>query len=451
MVSRVAFSLALLALCASGCAGHADRTRAARSALDARNPEQALKIYNDELKVKSGSELPTEVSGDNAILLLDRSTISQSLERYEDSSRDLEVADKQVEMLDFSRSTSHEIGRYLFSDDVGPYKARPYEKLLVNTLNMVNYLARGRLNGAKVEARRLAVMQKYLGQAEDEPTAALLGPGSYLAGFVFEMAGDYDEALRYYDEALRAADYRSLAEPVKRLFERAGYRSPRLTELAAAAPADASAPGETGELLIVVSYGRVPALHAERVPIGLALTYASLFMDPAGFQAARRLAGQGLVTWVNYPELDPSPRGYPAPQISVDGRAYSVDTLTEVDSLVRAAYEKAKGPIFASALTRLVARGAIGAGAGVATGRSSGSSALGMLIALGTQAALTAVDTPDTRSWATLPARIGIVRVRLGAGSHSVRVAAQGVARDVTVEIPANGFRVVNLTQLSQN
>jgi hypothetical protein len=293
-------------------------------------------------------------------------------------------------------------------------------------------------------------MQKYLGQAEDEPTAALLGPGSYLAGFVFEMAGDYDEALRYYDEALKAADYPSLAAPVKRLFDRAGYRSPKLTELAQSAAAE-TVQGETGELLVVVNYGRVPALHAERVPVGLALTYASLFMDPAGFQAARRLAGQGLVTWVNYPELDPSPRGYAAPQIIVDGRAYAVDTLTQVDSLVRAAYEKAKGPIFASALTRLVARGAVGAGAGVAAGRGSGSSALGMLIALGTQAALTAADTPDTRSWATLPARIGIVRLRLGAGRHTVRVAAQGVARDVTVEIPANGFRVVNLTELSQN
>ena len=447
--ARLGLCVVLGMLLGAGCAGHADRTKKARSALDAHNPQQALALYDEELEVKSGSELPQEVKGDNALLLLDRSTISQQLQKYEDSSRDLEIADKQVEMLDFSRSTAHEIGRYLFSDDVGPYKARPYEKLLVNTLNMVNYLARGQLNGAKVEARRLAVMQKYLGQVEDEPTAALLGPGSYLAGFVFEMVGEPDEALRYYEEALKASDYPSLAGPIERLFERSGYRSPKLSELAATAPDDTEQ-GPSGELLVIVNYGRVPALHAERVPIGLALTYGALFMNPAGVQAARRLAGQGLVTWVNYPELDASPRSYPAPQITVDGRATPVDTLTPVDALVRAAYEKAKGPIFASALTRLVARGAIGAGAGVASGRGSGSSALGMLVALGTQAVLTAADTPDTRSWATLPARIGIVRVRLGAGSHTVRVGAQGVARDVTVDIPADGFRVVNLTELSQ-
>ena len=39
------------------------------------------------------------------------------------------------------------------------------------------------------------------------------------------------------------------------------------------------------------------------IPIGLALTYASLYMSPAQNETANRLALQGLVTWVNYPEL----------------------------------------------------------------------------------------------------------------------------------------------------
>ncbi len=450
-VTSAAWWLALLCLLVlgTGCAGHADRTKSARSALDARDPAKALALYNKELDVKSGAELPKELKGDTPLLLLDRSTISQQLGNYEDSSRDLETADKEVEMLDFSRSTAHEIGRYLFSDDVGPYKARPYEKLLVNTLNMVNYLARGQLQGALVEARRLAVMQKYLKQVEDDPSAALLGPGSYLAGFIFEMAGEYDSALRYYDEALQASAYPSLAAPIARLLPRAGYRTPRLTELAESAQLLEDAT-PSGELLVVVNYGRVPALHAERVPIGLALTYASLYMDPTRVQAARRLAGQGLVTWVNYPELDQAPRSYRAPEVSVDGKKLGVDSETQVDALVHAAYEKAKGPIMASAVTRMVARGAVGAGAGVGIGKASNSSALGMLFALGAQAALTAADTPDTRSWATLPARIAIVRVRLPAGQHSVRVAAQGAQRELSVQIPENGWQVVNLTALSQ-
>jgi tetratricopeptide (TPR) repeat protein len=444
---RVAPWLAVLAL--YGCAGHAAHTLEARKALDHHDAKKALELYNKQLEVESGGELPKDTGGDNAVFLLDRSMISQQLLAYEHSSQDLQTADKQVEMLDFNRSTADEIGRYLFSDDVGPYKARPFEKLLINTTNMVNYLARGNLQGAKVEARRLAVMQKYLSQVEDSPDAALLGPGSYLAGFVFEMAREQDEALRYYDEALKFAPYTTLQEPIRQVAQYSGYRSPRLKPIVEGGPPATPDPN-SGELLVVVHYGRVPALKAERVPIGAALTVAGVFLAPAQNQAARRMAGQGLVTWVNYPSLEAAPRAYGAPVVQLDAKPMPLDTITDVDALVHAAYERAKGPIMASAVTRMITRAAVGAGAGTAAGRGSGNSALGMLVALGTQAAMTAVDTPDTRCWATLPARIAFARMRVAAGRHKLRIAVPGAVRDVEVDVRAGGFAVVNLTELSR-
>jgi hypothetical protein len=448
MSARSLLAAAWLALCLAGCAGHAAHTLEARKALDRHDPKTALALYNKELKVTSGSELPKETGGNNAVFLLDRSMISQELSAYEDSSRDLQTADKQVEMLDFSRSTTDEIGRYLFSDDVGPYKARPFEKLLINTANIVNYLARYDLQGAKVEARRLAVMQKYLQQVEDDPAAALLGPGSYLAGFAFEMAGERDTALHYYDEALKVTPYASLEEPIRQVAQYSGYRSPRITAILSR-PAAALDPN-SGELLVICAYGRVPALQAERVPIGMAITIGGLWLGPAQSQAAARMAGQGLVTWVNYPSLEAAPVAYAPPAVQLDARPLPVDTVTDVDELVRAAYEKAKGPIMASAITRMLTRAAVGAGAGVGVGKGSGSSALGMLVALGTQAAMSAADTPDTRSWATLPARIGFARVRLPAGKYKVRVSAQGALREQSVDVRAGGYAVVNLTELSR-
>jgi uncharacterized protein len=443
---------ALIALClfGSGCAGHSGRTVEARRALDRHDAKGALALYNKELEVTSGKELPKKVSGDNALLLMDRATILQQLEDYTNSSRDLETADKQVEMLDFERSSSHEIGRYLFSDDVGPYRARPFEKLFVNTINMVNYLTQGNLSGAKIEARRFAVMQKYLSQVDkDDPTVKLLGPGSYFAGFAFEHTGDFDEAIHYYDEALACAPWSTLEEPVRRLSQYAGYSSPRLREITKGGKPEPVDP-DSGELLVIVGYGRVPALIANRAPIGLALTGAGVYLDPVQYQTARRMAGQGLVTWVNYPVLEPVRRNYANPSISVDGTSSSLDTITMVDELVRAAYKKAEGPIMASAIVRMIARGAVGAGVGVAAGKGADSGPLGMLLALGTQAALAAADTPDTRSWATLPARIAIARVRVQPGKHTVRIQAQSVTREQQVEVGKGGFAVVNLTELSQ-
>src|SRR4051794_4416658 len=96
---------------AVGCAGHSARTVEARKALDRHDAQTALALYDKELGVGSGAEVPAKVSGDNALLLLDRSMILQQLTQYRESSRDLEMADKQVEMLDFSRAPAHEIGR----------------------------------------------------------------------------------------------------------------------------------------------------------------------------------------------------------------------------------------------------------------------------------------------------------------------------------------------------
>jgi hypothetical protein len=419
-----------------GC-GHASRTLQARQAL-----------YNKQLMVDASSKLPEDTGGDNSLYILDRSMISQELELYPDSSRDLESADKSIQMLDFTRTGVDEIGKYLFSSSSGQYKARPYEKVLINTLNMLNYLARGDLSGAKVEARRLAIMQKYLNETESRPDMGFLGPGSYLAGFVFEMAGDYDEALRYYDEALRMAPYASLAAPIQRAAQFSGYRSPRITEVLARTPPPPVDQG-TGEVLLVVGHGRVPALEAVRLNIGMALSIGGLFLAPAYNQGVRRMIGQGLVTYVNYPALEKAPGHYLLPSLVIDNTPLAFD-VSDLEALVRAAIESEKPKVVASAIVRMVVRGGIGAGVGVGVGKASGNSGLGMLAAMVTQAALVAADVPDTRSWATLPGRVALARLRVPAGRHSIKLSAQGITSEHTIDVRAGGFSVVNLTELSR-
>jgi hypothetical protein len=73
-----------------------------------------------------------------------------------------------------------------------------------------------------------------------------------------------------------------------------------------------------------------------------------------------------------------------------------------------------------------------------------------MLAAIVAQAAMVAADVPDTRSWATLPARIAVARVRVPAGRHSIKLSAQGVTRERSFEVSPGGFAVVNLTELSR-
>jgi hypothetical protein len=442
MTLRSKLGVFAFALALGGCASHSDRTQAIRSALDAGQPAEALGHVNEALDVSSEKDLPDSTSGDKALLLLDRAMILQSLDKYPTSSRDLETADKQIDLLDLSRNAAHDIGKYLFSDDVGPYKAPAYEKLLINTENMVNYLARGDLNGARIEARRLAVMQKYLSQGDEDEAQGLLGPGSYLAGFTFEKSGRADEALRYYDEALEDGSFASLAEPVQRLMTQSSYSSPRLRS--AAAQATSSAAADDGEILVIVGYGRVPEKIARRVPIGLALTYASGALSPGERDRANYLAAQGLVTWVNFPELAPSRVSYDAPRFSLDGKALALDRPVAIDEEARKAWKDAQGAVVAAAITRMIARIA----AGETVRRTTKDGVVGALLSLGVQATLTATDTPDTRSWQTLPARLTFGRIRVKPGVHDVEVVVRGARKRQRVTVAAGGFAVVAHTVL---
>lgn len=435
------------------CKTFADQTLRTRNALDAHDPQEALRASNAALHVRGADKIPESLEKNDALLLLDRAMVLQALSKYQASSRDFEVADKALEILDFSRTPANEIARYLFTDTTGPYKARPYEKLMLNSLNMVNYLALGNLEGARVEARRFTVMRDFL-KGEKGRNRSDVGRqgvvGSYLAGYTFEQSGNAEEALRYYDEALQSAELSSLAEPVRRLMQRTGYRTPVLdsaSKRAESSPASAHAPD--AELLILVSYGRVPAMQARRVPIGLALSVAAAFLPVGMEKEALRLAGQGLVTWVNYPELGPSV-AYPEPVVRIDGVVRTFEPVADVDAIARQAWEQSKGRVMAAAVIRMVARGAIGAGVGVATGKATDRSGLGVLAALVTQAGLAAADKPDTRSWATLPAHIGVVRTRVPAGTRRIEVQIAGRLYTTEVSLDAGQWVLVDITDLSR-
>jgi hypothetical protein len=439
-----------------GCKTFVDTTARTRTALDANAPARALRASNAALGVKRADETPATLKENDALLLLDRAMVLQALAEYAPSSRDFGVADKAIEILDFSRSTANEISRYLFSDSAGPYKARPYEKLLLNSFNMINYLALLDLQGAKVEARRFAVMRDYLlggGGGSPRKLGPADAPGSYLAGYTFEKAGDPEEALRYYDEALQSGVYPSLAVPVKRLMQRSGYRTPELESSVKSIAQESLSSDEShqGEILILVNYGRVPAMVAQRVPIGLALSVAAVFLPPGAEQQARRLAGQGLVTWVNYPDLAPEVASYVDPAVTVDGVAQPIEVMANVDAIVRQAWNESRGRVIAAAVIRMIARAAIGAGVGVATGKASHRSGLGMLAALVTEGAMAAADKPDTRSWATLPARMSLVRTQISPGVHQVEVNVAGRRYIHEVTIAPSQWVVLNVTDLSRS
>jgi len=429
-----------------GCGGHEARTLKMRTALDAGDAKGAIKAINEELEVSSDKQLPKEIKGDNALLVLDRGSIQQGLAQFDLSKQDFEAADKAIDMLDLAHNAGDSIGEYVFSGSSGKYQAPPYEKLMINTLDMLNYLEQHDLNGARVEARRLSVMQRYYRQTLNQPNNPVLGLGSLLAGFTFEKSGETDEALRYYDEALAFSGYSSVEDAVARLAALGSYRSPRIKALAErGAGAGQAEDADSGEVLFVVGYGRVPHKVPERIPIGLALTLFADALSPNDVAGANKLAAQGLVTWINFPTLAPGRGNYAVPQVRLDGRYVQLEEAVNVDREVRAEWKKIEGKIIVSAISRMVARLLVGKGIEAAAGKDS---VVGLLGSLAAQATLSALDTPDTRSWETLPARVAVARVRLPAGRHRVVLDVRGWQRTQEIVVDKGGWQVVSLMAL---
>ena len=446
-LSRLAVALAAAALTLlEGCASHSEQTLPVRSALDQGNPRGAIALLDENMGVRSDAELPVDMQSDKALFVLDRGSIQQSIGGFARSKVDLEAADKAIDMLDLAHDAKDTIGEYVFSGSSGKYQAAPYEKLLINTLDMLNYLELRDLDGARVEARRLAVMQKYMADDLHEGDNPVLGLGGLLAGLTFEESGQTDEALRWYDQALAFTGFGALGAPVRRLMQRSGYRTPRLKELAAGGPPppDPARAGE-GEIVFVVGYGRVPHKIPQRVPIGLALTWSADAISPDNVRKANELAAQGLVTWINFPTLGPERGGYTVPACVLDGNFVQLEEAVDVTTQVRAEWKKIEGKIIVSAITRMISRLAVGAVAKAAAGRNG---LVGELVSLGAQATLTVLDTPDTRSWETLPARVAVARVRVPAGRHTVHIDARGVLRDTTVDVEKGSWAVVSLMAL---
>jgi len=450
MENRLPTGLAALLLvlglgAAVGCATYSDRMRAARLSVEQGDFDGGIKEVNRLLGVRSRDELPERWKKDAALAALERGVLLQAVSQYEDSARDLSAAETELEFLDIKLDTVGDIGKYVYSDSARVYKALPTEKLSLNAVNMLNYLALRNLSGAAVEARRFTVMREYLESVDAEPAHGAFG--SYLAGFVFEHMGDYARARRYYENALEDWGIESSGFPgVPSIDEwvHPGSGPPGVTP---GPPGDSLEAhlGPTPEILTVIGIGRVPYKVPERIPIGAAVGLGGTFVtgDP-------RWLGYSALKVVTYPELVPSASRYTGASVEIDGQEVPVRMLTSLGEEIAHEYEAIKPKIIGAALSRMIARAAAAEGTRAAVTEAGGAdTVVGMLAALAVEGALVGLDKPDTRSWMFLPARIFVARTAVSRGEHTVAIHLRGHGErleQLHVDVPAGSFAVVVMT-----
>jgi hypothetical protein len=450
-VRRAGTVVALLGamLLLGSCATYSDKTQTMRELVSAGQYEASLAEINRFIKVKDPQELPTDWKSETALAVLERATILHAMQDWGSSANNFQAAEEQLELLDL-RNSADEIGRYVFSDAATFYRTTPTEKLSLNAINLINYLARGDLDGARVEAKRFSIMRQYL--IDYDPEHAHGAFGSYLAGFVAERQGNADEALRYYDEALQERELPSLGEAVVRLGQRGSYRTERLERYLGPSQVPEPAPvtpevdeSQPAEILVIVKTGRVPYRVPMRLPIGAAIGLAGAYVT-----GNTALLEHSALKVVVFPDLQPAGNLFDSASWTIDNVPVQLDLVSDLGAEIVREFDELKPKIIGSAITRMIVRAAAAEGARAAG--NQGNEVVGLLSALAIEGAMVALDKPDTRSWTTLPDRVWIGRVRVPPGQHTLEISVRGNGgeerRTATVNVGEGGYVVLDVTTL---
>lgn len=289
------------------------------------------------------------------------------------------------------RSTSSLSGNALalITNDLAlPYRPRRTERLFIPYYSMLAYVRLEQWEDAVVEARRLSALLAQFAVDREDSERATHGTLHYLAGVVFERAGERGEALVAYRLA-RAI----LRQPVERA------RDDRSTG--------------AGDVLVVLERGFVAHRATESFTVVLGEAERDHDRgrdgdDDDGGSRSYRLS-------VAFPAVRRAVRAAGEPVLLVDGTPV---TTVRVASLLDDAALADEGRERAALLARAVARAAAKYVVIKAVKDKTGAVA-GSIANIGASL----LERADIRSWHLLPQEITLLRVRAAPGQRQLQLA----------------------------
>jgi hypothetical protein len=324
------------------------------------------------------------------------------------------------------------------NDMARPYVPRRTERLFVPYYGMLAYARLGQWEEAAVEARRMVALLAQAGAERDDAERALHASMSYLAGAVFERAGERDASLVAYRNAhalqpsypeltfAHGADDGDVLVVVER-----GFVAHRASETIHVVLGDDDRDGLRGD--DDSRRAAIDRLGRRLTPAPAGSAFVQKDVPPAsvervGLGALRHIGGGDddddddlRHLSLAFPALRRSPRPWAgAPRLLVDSAADSVVTAAEVS--VGASVDDASGVDErrerAGTISRELARAAAKYAVTKAVREKKGEIA-GSIAELGANL----LERADVRSWHLLPQEVVLLRVRLPAGQHHLRVA----------------------------
>ena len=182
---------------------------------------------------------------DRILFLMERGSLYQSLEQYDESARDFDEANALLAQMD-TLSVSRGATSMVINDNVLQFYGYPFERTYLHVMASLNYMVRGDWQGAGVEGRRIinSLTPEVRG---DFPEDAF---SRYLAGLCMELVDDPSNARVEYRKASKISDVIDVSD--LGFFAPPGTVDPELPETQPSPPSN----GQT-HVVCMVFVGRV--------------------------------------------------------------------------------------------------------------------------------------------------------------------------------------------------
>ncbi|MBV1915582.1 MAG: hypothetical protein KUG72_09365 [Pseudomonadales bacterium] len=321
---------------------------------------------------------------DRVQYLLNRGILNLYLAELESSRKDLEEAKAIILSLQ-AVSLSENMAAYTASELLRSYGGSPSDKVLVHVMLALSYLMSGDLIGARVEVLQADSTMQQLD--DGETSSGQLASARFISGMIYELGGEFDDALISYRRAYKIMTGRNETIPLAlqtsllTLSQRQGqvieYQqySQQFSRVASVQNSD------EGEWFVIYYDGLVSNKAEARISV----------YDP----------GANAVISVVMPQYYPSTYRPASLILNADSHNSRTQIIEHMEVRVREDLNRKKAGILAAATVRAIAKYQLSRGAG------QQDPLIGALVNL----AALASEQADVRSWNMLPASIQIARI----------------------------------------
>lgn len=213
MFRLVPFVLCLLLL--NACGLQQVRVADVMRGLDAGgDPKQAL--------AQLDKHIPSKTSKDRVHYLLNAGMLKQLSGDVRGSADMLNEAKQRIQELDAISPTEF-LGSVTINDTLRSYIPSPSERVLIHAVQIQNYLALGELDSARVEVLQADLLLREYRKRHNKN--AQLASVYYLMGMVFEMGGEWDDALIAYRRAKDQLSAQAIPKALQQALMLSAYRT----------------------------------------------------------------------------------------------------------------------------------------------------------------------------------------------------------------------------------